>query len=932
MGDIIIYNRIGEPIQARATITRADQSVKLNAEDIIDIEIGSPEPIMFEIGDYINYCGQTYTLNQLPSVTKKTESDFVYSAKFEGEMYELLDSAWLLPSNTYGDSFTGDLQDFLDILLENMQRSDKSWELGSYPTATEHKTLSFPQSNCLNVLQQLCKEYKLEFEILRNGETRILNLKTQVGAPFPTQFKYGRTGGAYKIERKAANQKNVITRLFVFGSDKNLPSTYRQNVLCLPDKERNESYISDPETTAFYGIKESVKKFDNIYPARYGKVTGINVDCTIFTDTTMDFDLNETEPNSPTTKWLIPGTTAKVVFNTGGLAGYTFEITKYTHAAKEFKLKYFVDANGLQFPNPASDAFKIKVGDEYFITDIRVPYSYVREAEQKLQVEGQKYFDENCRPHVNYTIALSALFLKKLYGDTKLDTTVFAVGDSISVYDFDLEISKSLRIAGFTRNLLNPYEFTITIAENVEVSSTTQRIISELTDIKKTVIVNNITATDNHRRNWLAMQEVLDGVFDPEGFYYSEKIKPLSIETTMLAVGARSQQFVLKNVIFETNYTGNPNTVRNTAGTLEHYTIAEPEIRVWQIRAGVADNLQSNSAYYIYAKCPKLETADTGIIIFSTDQITIESDPQFYHFLVGTLTSVITDVNGARPARNIALTYGASSINGRFINTGRIQSKNGSVYIDLDNNEVAGNFNFKDGLVSGDVLIGQNKTTATAGIHASGNTRLWVGGTKNNPTFAIYQNGNAKIGDLQITHNGTTSETRLDGKYWYIDNYGMLYIFPPDGRRAKLQGGRLEVGKSGVGNTAIEYGNITADGQITASDFQQKYNNRTFKVPALAWAGRIYFANDNYYNDKHGGTITISTSRANTGIVRVYFSPQFSNDNDYIITAMGEIANESTNGTAFVTLIEKTKAHAYFKVSDDDTTNDFNFHLQIWLI
>ena len=717
MGSIVIYNKNSETLQIRATVTKAEQSIKLLAEDVLNITIGSPDVINFEIGDYIEYCGKTYTLNQLPSVTKKNEKDYSYSCQFEGEQYELLDCAWLLPSNTYGDSFTGNLYDFLKILFENIERTGKSWILGEYPEETEYKTLTYTQTNCLQVLQNLCSEYSVEFQILRDGENRILNLKEQIGEQFPTRFEYGRTGGLYQIDRKTANSKNVITKLFVFGSDKNLPSYYRENKLCLPNKERNESYISDEETTKIYGVKENVKVFSDIYPARYGKVTGTEADVKVFYDTSMDFDLNETD-NQKQTKWLIPSTPAKIQFNSGGLAGYSFEIVSYDHYLKRFKIKQFKDANGLEFPNIESKAFQIKIGDEYFITDIRVPESYIKEAEKKLETEGKKYFDENCKPQVNYTIKLDPFFLKKLYDDTKTDVEIFKVGDFIELFDFDLNVLKKLRISAFTRNLLNPYEFNITIAENVDVQTAYQRIIGELHDIKTVIYENDIAAADNARRNWLATQELLNSVFDTEGNYYSEKIKPLSIDTSMLAVGARSQQFVLKDVLFEPNYAQNANTIHNSEGSLDHYTILENGVKTWKINSGTSSNLKTNSSYYIYAKCSR--NGDNGIIVYAdtneeSSKIQWDSDPQFYYFLIGTLSSVIQG-SGEKAARNVALTYGASTINGKFITTGRIQSANRKSYFDLDTGEIAGTFNFTDGLISKSIFMGLKKENAPLGL------------------------------------------------------------------------------------------------------------------------------------------------------------------------------------------------------------------------
>ena len=182
-------------------------------------------------------------------------------------------------------------------------------------------------------------------------------------------------------------------------------------------------------------------------------------------------------------------------------------------------------------------------------------------------------------------------------------------------------------------------------------------------------------------------------VFDPEGDYYSEKIKPLSIETQMLSVGAKSTQFTLQNITFQPNYGGNPNSLYVSSGTLVHYAIDPDALKLWGLSSATFTNLTSATAYYIYAKCPK--NGDSGTIVLSATAKTVEAEAGYYNFLVGVLNSVVTDTNGKNPGRLVSLTYGSSTINGRFIRTGRIESSGGGkCYFDLDNDEIGGVIRF----------------------------------------------------------------------------------------------------------------------------------------------------------------------------------------------------------------------------------------------
>jgi hypothetical protein len=979
MGDIVIYKK-GVPISARMTIVKAKQTVKLMGADIIELEVGAQEIVPFAIGDYIEYYDHTYTLNQMPTVTKKTSEDFHYSSVvFESEQYELLDSAWLLPYNTYGDSFTGNLQDFLEIIIQNVSRNGKSWtlQLDNELQDTDCKTLTYTETNCLNVLQNLCREWGVEFFVHRypSSATRILMVRRRLDGRFsPIKFEYGRSGGAYKIERRTNSNQNICTKLFVFGGNKNLPSDYRENKLCLPDKQRNESYITDEEAVNFYGSKENVKYFKDIYPVRYGTITGLSDNVNVFYDEGMSFNLNERNLDG-STRWLIPSNPAKIQFNSGNLAGYSFELSEYDHEAKKFKINPYLDANGLKFPNDTSSAFQFKTGDEYFIYDIRLPDAYVRLAEERLQTEGQKYFDENCKTKVSYAISISPLYLKNKYGDAVL-CEFFKQGDRVHIFDFDLEVDKVLRIIGFSRNLLDPWEYDIDISDSIEYQTSFQRVVGELTDLRNLVQTNDIASAEKARRSWLALQDLINSVFDPEGNYYTEKIKPLSIETTLLAVGAKSQQFILKDVNFELNVDGNPNKVRNTAGTLEHYTIEAPDIRTWRINATAttlafhpAGKTVEETVYYVYAKCPK--TGEVGIMFYSASQFTVEETPQFYMFLVGTITTVITDSDGKRPARSIALQYGSTCINGRFINTGRIQSADGSTYIDLDDNEIGGRFNFRDGLISSVIGLGERAETSVAGLgginmhpydiyeHEKLNKKIAIWTNK----WGQDTNLETILADTVILNDGTIKVCRAD-------THRPIFVADPERKEvhaARLYAGDFDAQK--IKGKSIELTNgiqcgwqieaknniVSREGYMEASKYYanvklQDGSEIFAGAYTPVWVGQVVFSGGRYVNNpswssyvyKNGrrtGKWTITTeyeSSKSDGWCRVSFSQPFPNSYNYFVTTQG-LLNQSQQiddfhkpNPAYVSICDKTAAGFRAVVTDDESTNNFHFYLQIW--
>lgn len=709
MEQIIIIRRDGSrvPLQNRGTTTRissAKQNVELLGADTVDITIQSPFPQAYEIGDRIEIFGRRYTLNVLPKVKKGSAYSFQYDLQFEGVQYDLARASYDVTIDTtgvdvQGDSLTGDLRRFMQVLIANISRIfPGKWVLGTCPD-TDTKTLTFGDSdNCLSVLQNICDEYGLEFEIIQSANGVCTINITNVGKTFPFTFKYGKGLGIYELTREKVSSSNIVTRLKCYGSTKNITSKYRCTKLCLPNKTKAQSYLEDAKAIAQYGIWENTKNFDDIYPHRTGTISALGDSVLKFSDSAM-FNLNETESDGKTTKYLLNGVSAKVHFNTGNLAGYEFEIHAYDHATHTFTLKKITDSRDMTFPSETSSAFQFGIGDEYVLIDIALPQSYVDEAEKKLLESGTKFLQQNCQPKVKYSLTLDEFFLKSVAGFGTISNAIW-VGDYIPVIDTDIDVDKSIRVKSFTRDLIDEYKYTLTIADISVERSTYTRVISDLIDIDKILTINNLKDPAKARRDWLSAQEVLNMVFDPEGDYYTDKIKPNSVDTLMLSVGAKSTQFGLIGTIFQPNFNGNKNLMRVKGGVLTHYAIEEMP-RSWTLSDGDTTFLSDSQAYYIYAKV--LKQGNTGTIVFTPQQIGVEEDAMNYHFWIGIVNSVDTMLH----VRSVALTYGFTTVNGRFIKTGRIQSPDGSTYFDLDAGEIGGKIVFNSN--------GQEKTLEELG-------------------------------------------------------------------------------------------------------------------------------------------------------------------------------------------------------------------------
>ena len=688
------------PLASKKTATSiksATQNVALLGDDTLNIVVVSPFKLDFLIGDTTFVYGNIYKLNRLPKVKKNGMYEFEYELEFEGAQYDMMRVTYDLTIDTTsnqladvsGDSLTGNLRRFATVMVSNLNRVFKNmWKLGECPDTAEDKTLTFSESeNCLSVIQNLCKEFDTEFEVLYSGYSGkyTINFK-KIGKTFPYKFEFGKNNGLYQLTRENVSTSNIVTRLKVYGSTENITAKYRAQRLCLPNRSKRDSYIEDAAAVKKYGIWEARKYFDDIKPSRTGKVEKIFSDSVLkFVDSTM-FDLNEKD-ESGNTKYLLAETSAKVHFNTGNLAGYEFEVHSYDHATHTFTLKKQTDERGNVFPSESTPAFRFGAKDEYKLIDIALPQSYIDEAESELAKQGQTYYNQNSQPKVQYGLSVTDSFLASMLSN-ETNGNVIWVGDYIPVKDSDVDVDKSVRVKSFKRDLMKDYSYTLTISDMSITSSITNRVISELIEHDKAITINQLLDPARARANWRSSREVLNMVFDPDGDYYTDKIKPASIDTMALSVGAKAMQFGLQNTVFQPNYLGNANRIVYKGGVLTHYTIKEESAVSWILKDGDITLANEQQAYYIYAKCSKKD--NSGSILFSHVQKKTNEDVNYYHFFIGVLNSVDSELK----ARSLALTYGFTMINGRFIKTGRIESADGTTYFDLDNSEIGGKICF----------------------------------------------------------------------------------------------------------------------------------------------------------------------------------------------------------------------------------------------
>ena len=449
MNELPIYRGSGLLVNIKPD-DNSSQSKKVMGANELNIAFKLSYFVNFHINDYCQAYGETYKVNKLPTVIKRSVYLYEYSLIMEAEGFDLgkVQYLFLGATNTLkeGDfSVMGNADTFIDLIIANATRTSSGWVKGQV-IPTGYKNITFNSINCYNALAQIATAFGTEFAI----EGKTIHL-TQRSKDTGVTLRHGRFKGLYDITRQNVDSSSIITRLYAFGSDKNLPSTYRAG---LSKRLKMPVVGADPGDfielhTGDYGIIESTHIFEDIYPHRTGKVTSINFSNPFkFYDTTLDFNINTQ---------LIPGVSAKVVFNTGQLAGYTFEIQEggFNNGTKEFTLLKNTSEQSLDVP---SVNFRPAIGDLYVLIDIVMPQSYVDAAETDLKNKAIDLLAISSEPQLQYQVTPDPTYLK----GRNLELNI---GDLVWIHDVELEIQRQIRITSTTRNIVSEWQYSVELSD-----------------------------------------------------------------------------------------------------------------------------------------------------------------------------------------------------------------------------------------------------------------------------------------------------------------------------------------------------------------------------------------------------------------------------------------------------------------------------------
>ena len=673
----------------RASINPSDSSKCIRSvmqAGRLELHFSSSKPIPFTLGDYADFEGDRYTLCYPSEVSKVQREWLEYTLVLHSSAEELKQRLVKSPEGEIKVDFVmvGSPTDHLRLITRAM---GKGWSVGTSLEAGD-RLVAYKSDTCYAALCRLAEEYKTEWVV--KGKTISLR-REELWRDAPVRMSYGKGKGFLSgVSRSGDGDKLPISRLYVVGGSRNIdPAAYGSRSLHLPDGS----------TSLSSGVegREAALDLSHIYPSRVGTVSEVvtvsEEKCFYdIKDDSIPEELNYSDCR-------IPGEKAVIRFQSGALAGRELEIRQsetalegYHHEERRFELVPR-EEDGFTFPSPQ---WMPKAGDKYAVFGISLPPTYVKEAEERMLSEAKRYLEDNKEPVYTFRGEVDGIWARKHWLEVggKL-----VPGGHVLFSDPEFHPKGTvIRIVSTTQAVNDPHAPSVTLSTAPVPGS----ILSRLDRVEADEVVRREQIREVQRQQSQSYRQALEhlsmvdrAVEGLEGF--TRRIKPSVIETMGILVGSQATQldFVravgsLESVTPAINYDPDDKALHIAASVLRHQTIGittmrdrrDPsEYRYWRLPEYVSPPLTDpDRSYYIYARAARVGTE--GAFLLSEEPIPMESDPDYFHLLIGTLSSI----DGGDRAYNRL--YGFSMISPGQMVVDTISSANGRMSIDLARGEI----------------------------------------------------------------------------------------------------------------------------------------------------------------------------------------------------------------------------------------------------
>lgn len=502
-GDMIEIKDISGKTRLSIPINKgAKGKFTLMKEDYIILPFSVAKPVQFKLGDYVDLSGvldeslggklaKIYEITDLQKPTYNTSTGgYDYNLQMNAYYWKWKNKIFKYTPEHAGNeaswSLTAALDVQLGVFLRNLKALGYTYRgtdfIFSIDDTVENKAVAMTYDN-MNLLDAL---FSMAGEDKWNCDCWITDNVIHFGR---NEF-----GDAVKIERgveassitRSESQGTYATRIYAFGSTKNIPTNYRptdeQAVVNGVVQKRLMLPADTPYIDAYEGMSqeeaiEDVVVFDDVYPRRVGTLSDVHtrteeVENEDGTKETITYYRYKDAGLEFKEEYILEGEELKIQFQSGKLNGMEFGVIfnpKPKDESRGDQLWEIVRNEDYGRPLP-DDMMYPANDDEYILSgfDIQlVSDQYIPEAEQELKGKAQKYADKVKKDDGTYPTTLRSSWVKE-----DLISRTFEFGQRINLVDDTyFENGRISRVLGWEMNLDIPWDSPVyTIGESMPYS------------------------------------------------------------------------------------------------------------------------------------------------------------------------------------------------------------------------------------------------------------------------------------------------------------------------------------------------------------------------------------------------------------------------------------------------------------------------------
>ena len=726
---MIIYSPTGETLLDVMPDDNSYRHRAIMGDNSLTLYFSLPQHVEIPVGAYCEHDGERYTLMHPESLKMHHTRHFEYTVELVAEQGKM--SIWKFRNTVDGRlrfSLTAKPHEHLQMLVDNLNRRDSGWTLGTCIDSPE-RVVNYDHAFCRDALAMIAKEFGTEYEIVGK---RISLGAVEHDRANALPLSYGKGNGFVSGVARTNSKDSVPTEiLYVQGGERNIDrSKYGASTLHLPvdaaisydgahfegetgyDAAHARRYRTDEKGFSLQradrplsSMAEDSVDLTDIYPSRVGTVAEV------ITANEKNHFYDFTDPTIPEMldfeQCLIAGEKMTVIFQSGMLSGREFEV-KYAHAASGKKPRRFEivpqEIDGMTMPG---GVFVPRVGDKYAVFHCMLPQAYINDAttrsgaEWDLLRKAVQHLYTHEMAKFAFTGTLDGIWAKRNWAN---------VGGRLKIGAFILFSDKqfqpegvAVRIVGIKDYINTPHSPEIELS-NAPVSSSFGTTLKALESAAVAVDEKHREALQYSKRRFRDAQETAEMIGAALSDRFTNAISPAAVQTMSLLVGDESLQF--RFVGSRTNPTAVPHVVTYNAktktmnaasGILQHLTLgirtvsakhSPSEYRFWDVAAFTSGRLDDAAKkYYLYVRAPR--NGNRAEFVLKESPLGFESDAANYHLLVGVLNS---EYDGDR---SFAPLYGFSEVLPGRITTDRVATSDGRSFFDL----AAGEMRLGDSLV-----------------------------------------------------------------------------------------------------------------------------------------------------------------------------------------------------------------------------------------